>query len=146
MLVILQDKNRVVVIMQWCTTSTAVTCCTPWGGSLGYVNHPGNLYPLKWAVWTGGSFKEGVRGRGRILSLIGIVSGSSVAGILGQWFSTFVRPRPDKSFLYKTRARYRLAARRLRNTVLGSKLVTPGVNKRRRQRSPPVLQVYFLES
>jgi hypothetical protein len=32
-----------------------------------------------------------------------------------QWFSTVVRPRPGKFFTYKTRARYRAAARRLRN-------------------------------
>jgi hypothetical protein len=30
-----------------------------------------------------------------------------------------VRPRPCKFFFYKTRARYRAAARRLRNTDLG---------------------------
>jgi hypothetical protein len=36
---------------------------------------------------------------------------------LDQWFSAFVRPRPGKLF-YKTRARYRVAALRLRNTAL----------------------------
>jgi hypothetical protein len=35
---------------------------------------------------------------------------------LKQWFSTVVRPRPGKFFFYTTRARYRAAARRLRNT------------------------------
>jgi hypothetical protein len=43
----------------------------------------------------------------------------SVRPTLGQCFSTFVRPRPDKFFIYKTRAQYRAAARRLRNTALG---------------------------
>jgi hypothetical protein len=37
---------------------------------------------------------------------------------LEQWFSTFVRPRPGNLFFYKTRARDRAAARRLRNTDL----------------------------
>jgi hypothetical protein len=37
---------------------------------------------------------------------------------LEQWFSTSVRPRPGKFSFYKTRARYRAAARRLRNTAL----------------------------
>jgi hypothetical protein len=48
-----------VVNMQWCIISIAVTCCTPWGGSLGYVNHPGNLYPFKLAVWTAGRSRRG---------------------------------------------------------------------------------------
>jgi hypothetical protein len=39
---------------------------------------------------------------------------------LDQWFSTFVRPRPRKFFFYKTRAQYRVAARRLRTTDLDS--------------------------
>jgi hypothetical protein len=37
---------------------------------------------------------------------------------LVQWFSTFMRPRSGNFFLYKTRARYRTAARQLRNTAL----------------------------
>jgi hypothetical protein len=37
---------------------------------------------------------------------------------LHQWFSTFIRPRDGKFFFYKTRARYRAAARRLKNTAL----------------------------
>jgi hypothetical protein len=40
----------------------------------------------------GGSFKEGVRGRGRITSLIGSVSGSLVAGVLGNKFVTLGAP------------------------------------------------------
>jgi hypothetical protein len=42
--------------------------------------------------------------------------------ILDQWFSNFVRRLPGKFFLYKPRATYRAAARRLRNT---------GIDKRR---------------
>jgi hypothetical protein len=38
---------------------------------------------------------------------------------IGQWFSTSVRQRPGKFFFYKTRARYRAAARQLRNTGIG---------------------------
>jgi hypothetical protein len=54
---------------------------------------------------------------------------------LDQWFSTFVRPRPGKFFFYKKRARYRAAARLLRNTALdraatamGLSLVTVFIN------------------
>jgi hypothetical protein len=42
---------------------------------------------------------------------------------LEQWYSTFVRPRPGEVFLCKTRARYRTAARRLRNTGLDAKRI-----------------------
>jgi hypothetical protein len=35
-----------------------------------------------------------------------------------QWLSTVVRPRPGKFFLYKTRAQYWAAVRRLSNTAL----------------------------
>jgi hypothetical protein len=40
------------------------------------------------------------------------------AWTLEQWFSYFVRPLPGKFLFYKTRARYRAATRRLRNTAL----------------------------
>jgi hypothetical protein len=61
---------------------TAITCCKPWGGSLGCVNHSGNLYPLKGAVWTEGPSSRGFRLRIRIFIPhipIGNVSGSPVA-------------------------------------------------------------------
>jgi hypothetical protein len=61
----------------------AITCCTPWGGSLGCVNHPGNQYPLKGQYGLGGSFRV----RGRVLASshipISSISGSPVAGVLG---------------------------------------------------------------
>jgi hypothetical protein len=63
-----------------------LSCCTPWGGSLGCANHPGKLYAHKGAVWTGGCpSRRGFRVRSRILSSdipIGNVSGSPVAGVL----------------------------------------------------------------
>jgi hypothetical protein len=43
---------------------------------------------------------------------------SEIVDQLDQWFSAFVRPRPGKFFCYKTRVRYRTAARRLGNTDL----------------------------
>jgi hypothetical protein len=72
--------------MQWRTTATVVTCCTPWGSSLGYVNHTGYQYPLKGAVWTGeGHSIRGFRFRGLTLEPhipIDSVSGSPVLGVL----------------------------------------------------------------
>jgi hypothetical protein len=70
--------------MQWCTISTAVTCCAPRVDSLGYVRYPGNPYLLEGAVWTGASSRRWVQCRGRILSpqiTIGSVSSSSEVGI-----------------------------------------------------------------
>jgi hypothetical protein len=45
------DSHRYGVVCY--PTPTAITCCTPWGDSLDCVNHPGNLFLLKGAVWTG---------------------------------------------------------------------------------------------
>jgi hypothetical protein len=61
------------------------SCSRPWGGSLGCVNHPGNLYPLKGVVWPGGPSRRWVQGRCRLLSSLIIaasVSSSSEVGIL----------------------------------------------------------------
>jgi hypothetical protein len=57
------------------------------GGSPCCVNHPGNLYPLKGAVWTGGSpSTRRFKVRGRVLTAyipVGSVFGSPVAEDLG---------------------------------------------------------------
>jgi hypothetical protein len=64
---------------------TAIPYCSLWSGSLGCVNHPGNLCPLKAAVRTGGPSRRRFRFCGRILAPhtpLGSVSGSPVAGVL----------------------------------------------------------------
>jgi hypothetical protein len=43
-------------------TPNAMTCCTPWRGSVGCVNLPENQYLLKGTVWTGEFFKEEIHG------------------------------------------------------------------------------------
>jgi hypothetical protein len=64
-------------------TPTGITCCTPRGGSLGCVNYPGNLYPLKGAVWNGVQI---------LFPHIPVssTSGSPAAGILGNKLVTIV--------------------------------------------------------
>jgi hypothetical protein len=54
----------------------------------------------------------------RAFPILNRVSLNELKYVIDQWFSTFVRPRSGKFFFYKTRARYRTAARRLRNTVI----------------------------
>jgi hypothetical protein len=58
----------------------------PWADNLRCINHPGNQYPLKGAVWTGGPSRREFKFRGRLLFpdiAIGSISGSPVTGILG---------------------------------------------------------------
>jgi hypothetical protein len=66
--------------MEWCTVSTAVTCCVPRVDSLGCIKHPGKLYLLKGALWTGGPSGKWVQGCGQTLSsqiTVGSLSSSS---------------------------------------------------------------------
>jgi hypothetical protein len=76
--------------------SLAVCLGVAWGGSLGCINHPGNLYRLIGAAWTrggGDSFKEDVRGQ--ILAPhipFGSISGSPVAGLLENELVTLEGP------------------------------------------------------
>jgi hypothetical protein len=66
-------------------SQSADTYCTPWGGSLGCANHPGNLCRLKGAVWISGPSRRWIQGRCRLLSPLITVdsfSSSSEVGIL----------------------------------------------------------------
>jgi hypothetical protein len=86
------------------STSTAFTCCTPSGGSLRCVNHPGNQYPHKGQYGLGDPSGKGFSIRGRILAPhvpAGSVSGSPVAGALGNELVTLRDPLLPM-FIYPT--------------------------------------------
>jgi hypothetical protein len=89
-----------IYILQWRTVSAAVTYCMTWGGRLGCIELPGNLYLLKGTLWTGGPLRRGFRVGSRILSIIIIrFSGSSVVRILGNKLLTLGDPLLP-SFIY----------------------------------------------